>query len=453
MLVLSDHLQQNISSILSTVQTVESFLKKHDELSADHTQQIAFYSAEMALLSLAASDEIDAAGGPTEKMLRHEVASTLRQIAIHCLNVQEWESAENIRAYFSTISKHCVYIRKVVELPPEDAPTETESADLQLIPIIEQVDTATMDLIVINQESDNQYEKLRAEIQALREILASLVFERDHLIHVVCKEIESDYMRELGTIEAEIYHAECEVRYLQRKLEMMQASVNRREAVKTASIDQNLRAQYEEYQKIYEEFVRRIMEAAEFQSRRKKNSNSKTTTKADNSEDTAESEQPKEAPTDSRKETDSDEKILKKLYRQIVKAMHPDLHPNQDEATKELFKRAVLAYKEGDLRTLNEIASTLSTAMSPSAEDKIESLLQEKARILTMIRTIRAEIRIVKTRFPYTKKEILDDPEKLAVEKEKLNSRLSQVQQAANIYKTRIAEMEEKYGRSFSTAE
>ena len=91
--------------------------------------------------------------------------------------------------------------------------------------------------------------------------------------------------------------------------------------------------------------------------------------------------------------------------------------------------------------------------MSSSAEDKIELLVQEKARILTMIRTIRAEIRIVKTRFPYTKKEILDDPEKLAVEKEKLNSRLSQVQQAANIYKTRIAEMEEKYGRSFSTAE
>ena len=356
MLVLSDHLQQNISSIISAVRTIERFLKKHDELSADHTQQIAFYSAEMALLSLAASDEIDVAGGPAEKMLRHEVASALRQISIHFLNVQEWESAENIRAYFSSISKHCAYIRKVVELPPEELSAEAESVDLQIMPFVEQVDAAAMELIAVHQESDNQYEKLKAEIQALREILASLVFERDHLIHVTCKEIESDYMRELGTIEAEIYHAECEVRYLQRKLEMMQASVNRREAVKTESIDQVLRAQYEEYQKIYEEFVRRIMEAAEFQSRRKKNS--KSTTKADNSEDTAKLGQPKEAPADFKEETDSDEKVLKKLYRQIVKAMHPDLHPNQDESTKELFKRAVLAYKEGDLKTLNEIAST-----------------------------------------------------------------------------------------------
>lgn len=446
MLILSDHLQQNISSILSTVRAIESFLKKHDELSADHTQQIAFYSAEMALLSLAASDEVDAAGDSTEKMLRHEVASALRQIAIHFLNVQEWESTESIRAYFSTISKYCATIRKVVELPPEEEPTETETSDLQLMPVIEQVDSAAMELIAIHHESDNQYEKLKAEIQALREILAALVFERDHLIHVVCKEIESDYMRELGTIEAEIYHAECEVRYLQRKLEMIQASVNRREEVKTETIDEDLRAQYEEYQKIYEEFVRRIMEAAEFQSRRKKNA--KSAKKSDSSEKSAKAEQPKETTTDVPKEADSEEKLLKKLYRQIVKAMHPDLHPNQDEATRELFKRAILAYKDGDLKTLNEIAGTIGSAASAAAEDKIESLLQEKARILTMIRTIRAEIKIVKTRFPYTKKETLDDPEKLAAEKKKLNSRLRQVQQAASIYKSRIAEMEGKYGRS-----
>ena len=417
----------------------------------DHTQQIAFYSAELALLSLAASDEIDAAGDPAEKMLGHEVASALRQISIHFLNVQEWESTESIRAYFCTISKHCAYLRKVVELPPEEEPTEAESTDLQLVPIIEQVDAAAMELIADHQKSENQYEKLKAEIQALREILASLVFERDHLIHVVCKEIESDYMRELGTIEAEIYHAECEVRYLQRKLEMMQASVNRREEVKTESIDEDLRAQYEEYQKIYEEFVRRIMEAAEFQSRRKKNA--KSAKKSDSSDNSAKAERPKETAADSPKENDSEDKLLKKLYRQIVKAMHPDLHPDQDEATKELFKRAILAYKDGDLKTLNEIAGTIGAAESASAEDKIESLLQEKARILTMIRNIRAEIKIVKTRFPYTKKEILDDPEKLAAEKEKLNNRLSQVQQAASIYKTRIAEMEEKYGRSDRTTE
>jgi hypothetical protein len=194
-----------------------------------------------------------------------------------------------------------------------------------------------------------------------------------------------------------------------------------------------------------------MMEAAEFQSRRKKNA--KSAKKTDSSEKSAKAEQPKETTTDVPQEADSEEKLLKKLYRQIVKAMHPDLHPNQDEATKELFKRAILAYKDGDLKTLNEIASTIGSAASTTAEDKIESLLQEKARILTMIRTIRAEIKIVKTRFPYTKKETLDDPEKLAAEKKKLNSRLRQVQQAASIYKTHIAEMEEKYGRSDSTAE
>ena len=90
--------------------------------------------------------------------------------------------------------------------------------------------------------------------------------------------------------------------------------------------------------------------------------------------------------------------------------MHPDLHPNQDEATKDLFKRAIQAYKDGDLKTLTEIASMIAGDNQANAENVIEELLREKARILTLIRNIRAEVHIIKTRYPYSKKQILDDP-------------------------------------------
>ena len=458
MLVLNDHLQQNISSILRTVRTIESFLKAHDELSADHTQQIAFYSAEMALLSLAASDQIDAAGDTAEKMLRHEVSSALRQMSIHFLNIQEWESAESIRAYFSTISKHCAYIQKTVELPPIEEDSVNSSEELQLVPFANRIDDEALEIISAYQGNENQADKLRGEIQALREILTSLVFERDNLLHVVCKEIEADYMRELGSIEAEIYNAECELRYLQRKMEMMQAAINRREKVKSEQINEELKAQYEEYQKAYEEFVRRIFESAEFQNRRKKK-------KAESKKESSQQEQDKEPPSEQRedgeehnkdgekKEEDSEEKQLKKLYRRIVKAMHPDLHPNQDEATKDLFKRAIQAYKDGDLKTLTEIASMIAGDNQANAENVIEELLREKARILTLIRNIRAEVHIIKTRYPYSKKQILDDPIRLAQEKAALNERLRKAKEQAERFRVRIAEMEKKYGRTDCTAE
>ena len=77
---------------------------------------------------------------------------------------------------------------------------------------------------------------------------------------------------------------------------------------------------------------------------------------------------------------------LKKLYRRIVKAMHPDLHPDQDEKTKELFKRAMAAYEEGDLQTLEEIAQIIDGDEPENAEDLLTALLKEKERLLSLIR-------------------------------------------------------------------
>ena len=105
------------------------------------------------------------------------------------------------------------------------------------------------------------------------------------------------------------------------------------------------------------------------------------------------------------------------------------------------------------LKTLNEIASTLDPDSAENAGRHIEDLQREKARILTLIRTIRAEIQIIKSRFPYTKKEILDDPYKLAEEKGKLNTRLARAKKEADIYQSRIEEMERNHGGSDRTSE
>ena len=130
----------------------------------------------------------------------------------------------------------------------------------------------------------------------------------------------------------------------------------------------------------------------------------------------------------------------------IVKAMHPDLHPDQDEATKDLFKRAIRAYKEFDLKTLRELAAMLACENTEDVENIVEELLKERKRLLELIRGIRADIRTVKSRYPYTLKAILDDPVRLAEKKQSLKQRIEKAERAADVYRRRIKEMESQNG-------
>lgn len=432
MIDLNERLRKNILSVLETVSVVDSFLNEHKKLNEDQLQQVSYCCAQLALLSLTAHDELDDDGTAAEKMIKHELASAFKQIGMHSLNVQEWEHPENIRAYISTIKKHCRFIAKTLNMPFDENVQHFHVEDLSLVPAVKELHEETVSIIATHRSGENQSAKIKGEIQALREILTALVLERDYLLNVVCKEIEADYMEQLGSLEAEIYHAECEARYLKRVMEMLQAAANRREEPNQTEIDEKLKEQYEEYKKVYAEFVKRVQEASDYKSTRSKKTGS------EGREQSAPSDN---ANSGKEEECESEKQRIKKLYRKIVKAMHPDIHPNQSEETKELFKRAVLAYEEGDLRTLIEIAGTIDGENGVTSEGQIEQLLREKAHILTLIRTIKAEIQLIKTSYPYTKKELLEDPERLSLEKERLENRLERAQQMVEIYKKRIAEM------------
>jgi len=432
MFAIDGDLQQNITKVAKIVWIIHDYLASHAEPGEAQVQEIALCCAEVALLSMAASDEIGVARDPGERMLRQELSSALKQITMNALNVQEWESLENIRTYVGVMAKRCGFVARLLKIPEEEY-VPRRNVEAALIPFISQIDDDSLE-IIDEDSGDDDIDKLKGKLQAYREILTGLVFERDNLLHVVCKEIEADYMRELGSIDVEIYHTECEVRRLHRKLEMMQAAVNRREVIQTKKIEEDLKDQFEEYQKVYEEFVRRIRESGEFQKRRKKAAGSRRDKMSEG------------ASSESQQREESEEKQIKKLYRRIVKAMHPDIHPNQDTATKELFKRAIRAYKEEDLKTLNEIAGTIDGETESSPADQIDKLREEMNRLLALIGRIKAEIRLIKTRYPYTKKEILDDPAALAKEKERLQKRLERAKKQRIIFKERIAEMEVNHG-------
>jgi len=89
---------------------------------------------------------------------------------------------------------------------------------------------------------------LRDEIEKLRTELSMLVLERDELKFIICKNIETEYMIRIGSLEYKAYEAQCASMRLKRKIELIQAKKNRQEKINLNKIDEILEEEFYEYQ-------------------------------------------------------------------------------------------------------------------------------------------------------------------------------------------------------------
>ena len=257
--------------------------------------------------------------------------------------------------------------------------------------------------IILNLE----YENLKNELLKKRTELSILVLQRDELKYVICKNIETKYMLELGSLEYCLYQSECIIMRLKRKVELIQMRINRQEKIDVSAIDKLLDEQFREYQQKLEEKIKKMNEAIE----------------RNNGEVL----------------TEQQVKELKKLYRAIVKALHPDLNPNVTKQQIKLFQNAVTAYKNGDLQTLRIINEMISNNQSEyDNTDNIEKMRDELIRLDRMISSINGDVEKIKSEYPYTMKDILFDKEQLNQRKEELKDNIDQCNELVSFYKTKI---------------
>lgn len=255
-----------------------------------------------------------------------------------------------------------------------------------------------------------EFDKIKNEIERLRIELSMLLLERDELQFVICRNIEAKYMLEFGSIEYRAYEAQCTALRLKRKIELIQAKRNRQEPVSIVAIEEILDQEFASYQKQLDERISKMNEALQW----------------------------KEADALSEDEI----KELKMLYRKLVKILHSDMNPDRTDAQKELFEHAVTAYKNGDLATLRMIDAMVgSETLVKQSGDTIEQLNEEKRRLQNLLKKIQESIAQIKTRYPYTMKEILEDEEKTEQLRQQYEEILGQYEEHILFYRIKIEEM------------
>ncbi len=279
--------------------------------------------------------------------------------------------------------------------------------------------------------SRSEAESLRLEIMRLRAEVLDLTAERDRLKYRVCPAILADYNRRIGQIELEIMEAVLRVRKLRRMIEVLQAARNRgedpdyEEAVRTA--DSEYRAYEQEVHEKAEEY-------------RNASAGRSCGQAASDEEDTENGEEEDLQGADRYDREDKEE--LGALYRRIMKELHPDVNPDITPEELDLLHQAMEAYKNGDIETLRKIAAILD---GRSIEDKVIEEVDQLRRIrddLAFLKeSLLAEIEDIKTSFPYTLKDFLNNKEAVRKKQEELRETLARWQEQEKVLQERLDQL------------
>ena len=333
-------------------------------------------------------------------------------------------------------------------------------------------DTANPSDIIIYPDIDN----LRTEVAKLRHGLSMLVSEHDEL-EIECKNIEMEYMLAIGWLESKVLEIEYAILRLKREISMIQALKNLQKVLDRKKIEDDLDAEFKEYKEKVTEQAERVNYAHERFTRRERNKSEREQRKetsvgsnarakdgsggdsnSDNEGDgnrgssgRSNNDSKNEANEDcsnfesGNSDSSEDEMVswYKRIYRKIVKALHPDVNTNVDDAGLEILRRANAAYEDGDFDALELCYAAINDALFIEDDpDQTLLLLKEKERLIELIQRVKSEIDRKKSRFPYTLKDFVNDPEKIAARKAELDEHIKRLAEALVAYQTKVAEMQ-----------
>ncbi len=242
-------------------------------------------------------------------------------------------------------------------------------------------------------QRDAETEALERECELLRDELARLLVERARLLEVVAPALEARYYLRLGALQLEVLRLECEVRRLRRKLELMWEALNHDRTPDPRAIEVRLDDELADWR------VRLAQESAKLNWARERFAAPLSMSAADSRE-------------------------LLRLFRALAKRCHPDANPEGGDRARQLWHQASDAYARRDLESLRALALLADGLADPEPLNDVASALRQRRDALqTAIAQLLAEIEEIQRRFPFTIRQMIDDPEWVAGKRAELEQK------------------------------
>ena len=242
---------------------------------------------------------------------------------------------------------------------------------------------------------------IHPDLEKLKNKLSNLIIEYEELKFKICPNMELEYLANFGFLEFELYKKDVELSKLKRKFQLIQMRINNQEEIDIDSINKILNDEFLTYEKNLEKQMIELDKLSNI--------------------------------LDITLLSDDDLKKLKSLYKKCVLKLHPDLNENLSNNEKELFIRITEAFNLGDLETLELLYYSIESdnIYSVSDDDRLKELIED----------LKIKIEAIKSKFPYNKKELLDDDERVNNYKNDLKKLIQQFSEEIRKYENKIIKL------------
>jgi hypothetical protein len=220
--------------------------------------------------------------------------------------------------------------------------------------------------------------ELKEQCALLRNELATLLADRDHLTGTVGPNLVAIYATKIGVKEYEALSLDVEVRRLKSTIEKIQAIENQDKKPNLEQIEAAVETELEEWKAKVDKMLEDIKAGQD----RLNNQMS-----------------------------DEDSTELQKLYHKLAKKLHPDLNPDLTDEQKQLWTRVQIAYAMCNLEEMKALILLVDDMPDEiKVPNQLEQLEKLRDSLKRKVRSLLSKIAEIKRNVPYSLASKLNDP-------------------------------------------